>query len=92
MLILGLCSAGIVNSAHLSDSLASLPAPVANRKGEQSMVVLSINDHLDPHDMANYGRPFACQAPTHTHIPPAHPPARCVCLSYTQYARTACTK
>eukprot|EP00667_Euglena_gracilis_P002413 EG_transcript_2413 len=30
------------------------PVPVVNRKGEQSMVVLSINDHLDPHDMANY--------------------------------------
>eukprot|EP00667_Euglena_gracilis_P010830 EG_transcript_11029 len=33
---------------------AGRPVPVANRKGEQSMVVLSINDHLDPHDMANY--------------------------------------
>eukprot|EP00667_Euglena_gracilis_P007078 EG_transcript_7145 len=33
---------------------AGRPVPVVNRKGEQSMVVLSVDDHLDPHDIANY--------------------------------------
>eukprot|EP00668_Euglena_longa_P010112 GGOE01012254.1.p1 GENE.GGOE01012254.1~~GGOE01012254.1.p1 ORF type:complete len:805 (+),score=243.80 GGOE01012254.1:50-2464(+) len=30
------------------------PVPVINRKGEQSLAMLSINDHLDPHDISNY--------------------------------------
>eukprot|EP00668_Euglena_longa_P026467 GGOE01033137.1.p1 GENE.GGOE01033137.1~~GGOE01033137.1.p1 ORF type:complete len:805 (-),score=227.98 GGOE01033137.1:396-2810(-) len=33
---------------------AGRPVPVIDRKGEQSVVVLSIDDHLDPHDIANY--------------------------------------
>eukprot|EP00668_Euglena_longa_P037634 GGOE01048466.1.p1 GENE.GGOE01048466.1~~GGOE01048466.1.p1 ORF type:complete len:805 (-),score=237.64 GGOE01048466.1:417-2831(-) len=30
------------------------PVPVINRKGEQSMAMLSVDDHLDPHDISNY--------------------------------------
>lgn len=33
-----------------------LPPPVVNRKGEHSVAVLSISDHLDPQDIANYSR------------------------------------